>query len=379
MNSRLHAIRLAVVVAAASPLIAGCAEDSFEREAAYPPQPVGQTIPPSAPPEQVADTEPPAPPPPPPSPPPPRRAPVTIGVDQAPAGSMPADEAGGQDDGYADTDPSALQDFRGALSPYGSWVDDPTYGTVWVPSTSVVGNDFTPYVTDGRWAYDDQSDYTWVSDYDWGWAPFHYGRWVNIDGRGWGWIPGRRYAPAWVTWRVGAPGFGFVGWSPMVPTWGWRGGAVMSFGFAVGPRWNYCGTGDLFAGRGLAGHILSGPRVGEAEGGTRPWEGEGGRHGGPPPSRVGIPPEKVPHPAPNDPGIAHAKGFGHPSTSGPLGGHAPARLGPNREHAGEAVLPNHAPPENHGGAAPENHGGAPPENHGGAPPKGGGKEPAKHH
>ena len=29
------------------------------------------------------------------------------------------------------------------------------------------------------------ADYTWVSDYDWGWAPFHYGRWFVYPGRGW--------------------------------------------------------------------------------------------------------------------------------------------------------------------------------------------------
>ena len=86
-------------------------------------------------------------------------------------------------------------------------MDDGKYGTVWVPSAAVVGEGFVPYASSGHWVYGD--DYTWVSDYDWGWAPFHYGRWVNIDGRGWGWIPGRRYAPAWGTWRVGAPGFGF--------------------------------------------------------------------------------------------------------------------------------------------------------------------------
>ena len=43
------------------------------------------------------------------------------------------------DDGY---DPNAYQQFESELSPYGSWQDVPTYGRVWVPSTSVVGDDF---------------------------------------------------------------------------------------------------------------------------------------------------------------------------------------------------------------------------------------------
>jgi hypothetical protein len=29
----------------------------------------------------------------------------------------------------------------------------------------------TLYVTGGHWSYD--GDYVWVSDYPWGWVPFH--------------------------------------------------------------------------------------------------------------------------------------------------------------------------------------------------------------
>src|SRR5690606_34575895 len=32
----------------------------------------------------------------------------------------------------ADTSPEALEDFQTPLEPYGTWVDDPTYGTIWV-------------------------------------------------------------------------------------------------------------------------------------------------------------------------------------------------------------------------------------------------------
>ena len=45
---------------------------------------------------------------------------------------------------YVDTDPSALGDFRQTLDPYGQWVEDGTYGTVWVPAAAVVGPDFVP-------------------------------------------------------------------------------------------------------------------------------------------------------------------------------------------------------------------------------------------
>ena len=37
---------------------------------------------------------------------------------------------GASDDEYADTDPSALTEFKPALAPYGAWVDDSTYGTI---------------------------------------------------------------------------------------------------------------------------------------------------------------------------------------------------------------------------------------------------------
>ncbi len=120
-------------------------------------------------------------------------------------------------DGYADTDPSAPTAFQSDLSPYGSWVVDDTYGTVWVPAGSVVGDDFAPYQSAGHWALDDDGQWLWVSDYSWGYIPFHYGRWVWIGDRGWSWIPGRAYAPSWVVWRVGEDGY--IGWAPMPPTY----------------------------------------------------------------------------------------------------------------------------------------------------------------
>ena len=71
--------------------------------------------------------------------------------------------------------------------------------------------------------------WTWVDAAPWGFAPFHYGRWVQVRGR-WGWAPGTyvarpAYAPALVGW-VGNPGWSAcfrsasaptVGWSPLAP------------------------------------------------------------------------------------------------------------------------------------------------------------------
>ena len=150
-----------------------------------------------------------------------------------------ASAQGGPDEGgYADTDPSALTDFHDALAPHGQWMVHPTYGTVWVPNAVVVGRDFAPYRTAGRWAVTDSGDWVWVSDYEWGYIPFHYGRWVWIPETGWAWIPGREYAPAWVEWRVGEPGWDYVGWAPMGPSFIWMDGVAVGYwGFGVLPFW----------------------------------------------------------------------------------------------------------------------------------------------
>ena len=125
------------------------------------------------------------------------------------------------DDGY---DPQAAAQFDETLAPYGTWVDDDVYGRIWQPSTEAVGDDFSPYATGGHWL---QSEYgwTWISDWDWGWAPFHYGRWLAIADRGWCWMPGTLWGPAWVSWRSGG---GYVAWAPLAPR-------RMSVGSPLGP------------------------------------------------------------------------------------------------------------------------------------------------
>lgn len=104
-------------------------------------------------------------------------------------------------------------DFYNELSPYGDWMDYPSYGQVWRPR---VDADFQPYATDGRWEMTEYGN-TWVSDYPWGWAPFHYGRWLFDDSYGWIWIPGNEWGPAWVSWRSGG---GYYGWAPLGPGMG---------------------------------------------------------------------------------------------------------------------------------------------------------------
>lgn len=102
------------------------------------------------------------------------------------------------------------QTFYDDLSPYGTWIDYPDYGNVWTPN---VDEDFRPYDTNGHWVYTDDG-WAWASDYAWGWAPFHYGRWLYDDAYGWLWVPDYTWSPAWVTW-------GYVDdyycWAPLMP------------------------------------------------------------------------------------------------------------------------------------------------------------------
>lgn len=112
--------------------------------------------------------------------------------------------------------------FYDELSPYGNWAHDTDYGDIWYPN---LGPDFRPYGTNGYWVMTEYGN-TWVSDYPWGWAPFHYGRWVYNRYNGWGWIPGYEWGPAWVEWRSGN---GYYGWAPMSP----RIGVSISVGLPI--------------------------------------------------------------------------------------------------------------------------------------------------
>src|ERR1700682_217119 len=109
------------------------------------------------------------------------------------------DEVGQWDDsGYADRGPS-FDDFRNdaELSWNGEWIDTPEYGTVWRPRR--VSDEWQPYVY-GRWVWT-RAGWAWASDEPFGWAVYHYGRGAWSPAFGWMWVPGRVWAPAWVSWR----------------------------------------------------------------------------------------------------------------------------------------------------------------------------------
>lgn len=122
-----------------------------------------------------------------------------------------------QDDVYGSDDSSygsvSLETFGASLDPYGQWVVMPGYGRAWQPSPRYVGADFYPYGTGGRWL---STNAGWVfdSEYPFGWAVFHYGRWYRDVSYGWLWLPGQTWGPSWVSWRAGGP---YIGWAPLGP------------------------------------------------------------------------------------------------------------------------------------------------------------------
>lgn len=117
--------------------------------------------------------------------------------------------------------------FQQDLSPYGRWTFNPRFGQVWIYEDPA----FRPYATDGHWEYTNYG-WSWVSDFEWGWAPFHYGRWEYDPEYGWMWIPGYEWASAWVSWSEYD---GYYGWAPL----GYGLNVSISFGSIPYNRWNF--------------------------------------------------------------------------------------------------------------------------------------------
>lgn len=159
--------------------------------------------------------------------------------------------------------PQQVNYFYESLSPYGTWVEVDGYGWCWQPTVAVVNVNWRPYADRGRWLYTDCGWY-WQSDYSWGWAPFHYGRWHRHARIGWVWTPDTKWGPAWVTWRYSND---YCGWAPLPPGahvdvgfgFRYRGSRVsLNFDFGLDEHcytfipssrfcdrtpWNYCVTG----------------------------------------------------------------------------------------------------------------------------------------
>jgi hypothetical protein len=104
---------------------------------------------------------------------------------------------------YASPDIPGIEE----LDRHGRWDTHPEYGAVWYPIGVSAG--WQPF-RDGRWVWMRPWGWTWVDAQPWGFAPSHYGRWVNWGGR-WAWWPGPRgvrpvFTPALVAWVGGSNG-----------------------------------------------------------------------------------------------------------------------------------------------------------------------------
>jgi uncharacterized protein DUF6600 len=160
-----------------------------------------------------------------PAPPPQLAAPVAPTMIEAPP---PAPEAASYvtttTPYYPVPEPQPVTYFYDSLAPYGSWVEIAGYGWCWQPTVAVVDYSWRPYCDRGHWIYSNCGWY-WLSDYSWGWAPFHYGRWHHHPHAGWVWAPGATWGPAWVSWRYTS---GYCGWAPLPP----EAHYVAGFGFS---------------------------------------------------------------------------------------------------------------------------------------------------
>ena len=157
--------------------------------------------------------------------------PPDASVPPAPDSSAPAPD-----------DSASFQTFYDALGNQGTWIQSSDYGYVWQPQET--DPDWAPY-TEGSWAYTD-AGWTWVSAEPWGWATYHYGRWVNLAGTGWCWVPGYTWAPAWVSWRYGG---GYAGWAPLPPD-SFVGIDYSDDGLAIGLGFHIGGDCDSYYGIG---------------------------------------------------------------------------------------------------------------------------------
>ena len=128
------------------------------------------------------------------------------------------------------------------LDANGTWRDSPQYGEVWVPRATPA--DWAPY-HDGQWVWQAPWGWTWVDDQPWGFAPYHYGRWAQVDDT-WAWVPGPMeadappvYAPALVAF-VGdnEGGVGVSDWGVSLAVGGVVAAGVAWFPLGPGEPWH---------------------------------------------------------------------------------------------------------------------------------------------
>ncbi|MHA6732141.1 DUF6600 domain-containing protein [Devosia sp. A369] len=105
----------------------------------------------------------------------------------------------------------SFQLFFDQLEPHGIWVRHARHNYVFCPTG--VDTAWRPY-SHGRWLYVEDRGWYFASDEPFAWATYHYGRWFPDQELGWCWVPGTKWAPAWVSWRRSDT---IVGWAPLPP------------------------------------------------------------------------------------------------------------------------------------------------------------------
>ncbi len=106
--------------------------------------------------------------------------------------------------------PQEVRPYAASLADAGAWRYETSYGYVWYPTVS---SGWRPY-SQGRWVSLRPYGWTWVGINRWDWPTHHYGRW-GLSAGAWFWIPGRSWAPAYVSWAYSP---GYVSWCPL----GWN-------------------------------------------------------------------------------------------------------------------------------------------------------------
>jgi FecR protein len=126
--------------------------------------------------------------------------------------------------------PSDMQPYASTFDQYGDWRYSQPYGYVWYPRVDV---GWRPYFY-GRWMSYPRFGWTWIGVDRFAWPTHHYGRWGFSAGV-WFWIPGNRWAPAYVSWAYSG---NYVSWCPL----GFNNRPVISINiFNVGPRYYSAG------------------------------------------------------------------------------------------------------------------------------------------
>lgn len=123
---------------------------------------------------------------------------------------------------------------------YGQWMWDDYLGYVWRPNENdhrYPWGSWAPYYA-GQWARRDGQMF-WIPQEPWGWVPFHLGVWHWDKNKGWLWIPGSAFAPAWVAWNFYA---GSASWRPWL-LWDWYFGGMGLQGW-----WNDLGFWNFWYG-----------------------------------------------------------------------------------------------------------------------------------